>query len=204
LKRESHRVAGGCAGADVEDSASAEVRDGAEDDGVALALALALVVMLILALALILAFAMKCESHRIAGGCAGAGAEDSTRAGVGDGAEDDGAGAGAGANAGAGADAGAEDGASADAGASAVCCAGTDAYVVALTFALWLRALVLTCCCAGDERDFFAILRMVDVPLFVILLRAHAWPPERIFHRRYEFPHIEQINSLRVGWRNSF
>jgi hypothetical protein len=72
-------------------------------------------------------------------------------------------------------------GASVDAGASAVCCAGTNAYVVALAFALWRRALVLTCCCAGDEEDFFAIWWMVDVPLFMILLRAHAWPPERIF-----------------------
>jgi hypothetical protein len=155
LKRESHRIGGGCAGADIEDSARAGVRDGAEDDG--MALALALVVMLILALALMLAFALKCELHRIADGCAGKGAEDSTRTGVGDGAEDNGAGAGAGAGADvgsgadAGADAGAEEGASADAGASAVCCAGTDAYVVALTFALWRRASVLTCCCAGDK-----------------------------------------------------
>ncbi len=45
-------------------------------------LALALVVMLILALALMLAFALKCKSHRIADGCAGAGAEDITCAGV--------------------------------------------------------------------------------------------------------------------------
>ncbi len=45
LKRELHRVAGGCAGAD------------AEDDGVALALAVML--MLALALALMLAFALK-------------------------------------------------------------------------------------------------------------------------------------------------
>jgi hypothetical protein len=66
LKRESHCIAGGCAGADVEDSAHTGVRDGAEDDGVVLALAL--VVMLILALPLMLAFALKCESHRIAGG----------------------------------------------------------------------------------------------------------------------------------------
>jgi hypothetical protein len=156
---QSHRIVGGCAGADVEDSTHAGVRDGAEDDG--MSLALALVVMLILALALMLAFVLKCESHRIAGGCAGTGAEDSTCAGVGDGAEDDGAGAGAsagagtgadaGAGAGAGADAGAEDGTSADAGASAVCCASTNAYVVALTFAFWRRALVLTCCCAGNE-----------------------------------------------------
>jgi hypothetical protein len=56
LKRESHRVAGGCASADVEDSARAGVRDGAEDDG--MVLVLALVVMLILALALMLAFAL--------------------------------------------------------------------------------------------------------------------------------------------------
>jgi hypothetical protein len=54
LKCKSHRVAGGYAGADGEDSARAGVRDGAEDDG--LALALALVVMLILVLALMLAF----------------------------------------------------------------------------------------------------------------------------------------------------
>jgi hypothetical protein len=201
LKHESHRVTGGCASADVEDSACAGVRDGAEDNCVALALVL--VVMLILALALMLAFALKCELHRIASGCASAGAEDSTRAGVGDGAEDDGAGTDAGAGAGtgagtgagagtvadagagtgadAGADAGTEDSASADAGTSAVCCAGTDAYLVALTFALWRRALVLTCCCAGNEQDFFAILWMVNVPLFVILLCMHAWPPERIF-----------------------
>jgi hypothetical protein len=133
--------------------------------------------------------------HCIAGGCAGAGAEDSTCAGVGDGTEDNGAGTGVGAGAGAdagagtdagtgsdaGTDAGAEDGADADAGASAVCCAGTNAYVVALMFALWHWVLVLTCCCAGNEQDFFAILWMVDVPLFVILLRMHAWPPERIF-----------------------
>jgi hypothetical protein len=57
LKHEPHCIAGGCAGADVEDSACAGVRDGAEDNG--MALALALVVMLILALALMLAFALK-------------------------------------------------------------------------------------------------------------------------------------------------
>ncbi len=156
LKRKLHCVAGGCASADVEDSAHAGVRDGAEDDGVVLVLAL--VVMLILALALMLAFALKCKSHRIAGGCAGAVTEESTCAGVGDGTEDDGTGADAGADAGAdsGTDAGTEDGASAEAGTSAVCCACTNAYVVALTFALWRWALVLTCCCAGDEEDFFA------------------------------------------------
>jgi hypothetical protein len=210
LKCKLHRVAGGCAGADVKDSARAGVRDGAEDDG--MALALVLVVMLILALELMLAFALKCESDCIAGGCAGAGAEDSTHAGVGEGAEDDGAGAGAGtgvgtdagAGADAGTDAGAEDGASADAGASAVCCHGTNAYVVALTFTLWRRALVLTCCCAGNERDIFAIFWMVYVPLFVILLCAHAWPPERIFHRRYEFPHIEQKALAACGLEELF
>jgi hypothetical protein len=145
LKRESHRVAGGCACADIEDSTCTGVRDGAEDDG--MALVLALVVMLILALALMLAFALKCELYCIANGCAGAGAEDSTHARVGDGAEDDGAGAGtstgagAGAGAGAGTDAGAgaEDGARADTGPSAVGCTGTNACVVALTFALWRR-----------------------------------------------------------------
>jgi hypothetical protein len=77
LKRESHRVAGGCAGAD------------AEDDGAALALAVML--MLALALALMLAFALKRKSQRVTGGCAGAGAEDRTRAEVRDSAEDDGA-----------------------------------------------------------------------------------------------------------------
>ena len=77
LKRESHRVAGGCAGAD------------AEDDGAALALAVML--MLALALALMLAFALKRKSQRVTGGCAGAGAEDCTRAGVRDSAKDDGA-----------------------------------------------------------------------------------------------------------------
>ena len=46
LKRESHRVADGCAGTDTE------------DDGAALALA----VMLMLALALMLAFALKSKS----------------------------------------------------------------------------------------------------------------------------------------------
>ena len=77
LKRESHRVAGRCAGAD------------AEDDGTALALAVML--MLALALVLMLAFALKRKSQRVTGGCAGAGAEDRTRAGVRDSAEDDGA-----------------------------------------------------------------------------------------------------------------
>jgi hypothetical protein len=48
LKRESHRVAGGCADAD------------AEDDGAALALT----VMLMLALALMLAFAQFLTRHR--------------------------------------------------------------------------------------------------------------------------------------------
>jgi hypothetical protein len=75
---------------------------------------------------------------------------------------------------------------------------------MALTFALWCRALVLTCCCAGDEQDFFAIFWMVDVPLFVILLRAHAWQPERIFHWRYEFPHIEQKTLTARGLEKIF
>ncbi len=114
LKRKLHCIAGGCAGADIEDSARVGVRDGAEDDGVGLALAL--VVMLILALALMLAFALKCELHRIAGGCAGAGAEDSTCVGVGDGTEDNGTGAGTSTGAGTGPDAGAGTDAGTDAG----------------------------------------------------------------------------------------
>ncbi len=47
--------------------------------------------MLMLALALMLAFALKHESQRVTGGCAGTGAEDRIHAGVGDGADDDGA-----------------------------------------------------------------------------------------------------------------
>jgi hypothetical protein len=47
--------------------------------------------MLALALALMLAFALKRKSQRVTGGCAGAGAEDRTRAGVRDSAKDDGA-----------------------------------------------------------------------------------------------------------------
>jgi hypothetical protein len=71
-------------------------------------------------------------------------------------------------------------------------------------FALWRRASVLTCCCAGDEGDFFAIFWMVDVPLVMILLCTHAWPPERIFHRRYEFPHIEQKTLAARGLEELF
>jgi hypothetical protein len=134
LKHESHLIAGGCAGADVEDSTHAGVRDGAEDNG--MVLALALVVMLILALLLMLAFALKNKSHRIAGGCAGAGAEDSTCAGVGDGTEDDGAGAGTGTGASAG--------------------AGAECWVLMLVLALML-ALML-------------VLKMVLVQMLALVL----------------------------------
>jgi hypothetical protein len=47
--------------------------------------------MLMLELALMLAFVLKRKSHCVASGCAGAGAEDRTCTGVGDGAEDNGA-----------------------------------------------------------------------------------------------------------------
>ena len=52
---------------------------------------LALAVMLMLVLALMLAFALKRQSQRVTGVCASAGAEDRTRAGVLDGADNNGA-----------------------------------------------------------------------------------------------------------------